>query len=211
MRSRRRVLGDFEQETLRGSRKCTVACILGRGGLGPSSGLGGARKSAEGGAEGTQLEDIFPNALRPNGRRAGTGRWTVPQAAEPRGSVRALPLWWANGRLGLLGTFPDGQVNRWPYKQKHADTQAQGHTDHTHRDVHKAVHGDKHMQEYTCTETRVCAHKHIHICTHAHTHRGACFSGCLLPAPPTSYSFSPLHPLPRVHSLLTGRVGKAQP
>lgn len=63
MRSRRRVLGDFEQETLRGSRKCTVACILGRGGLGPSSGLGGARKSAEGRGRGNSVGGHIPKCF----------------------------------------------------------------------------------------------------------------------------------------------------
>lgn len=143
----------------------------------------------------------------PMGAGQGTGRWTVPQAAEPReprGSVRALSLWWANGRLELLGPFPAGQMNRWPHKQKHTDSQA--HTDTWTQGPHtqecpqscpwRQTHAGVHMYTDTCVCTQ--AHSHMHTCNaHTQTHRGACFSGCLLPTPPTSYSFSSPHsPLP---------------
>lgn len=163
------------------------------GRAGPSSELGGARQSTVGRGRGNSVGGHIPKCFVTKWAQGRDREVDRASGCRAQGSVRALPLWWANGRLGLLGPFPAGQVNRWPHKQKHADTQAHGHTDHTHRDVHKAVHGDKHMQEHTCPETHVCAHKRIHICTDActQTHRGACFSGCLLPTPPTSYSFSP--------------------
>lgn len=151
---------------------------------------------------------IYPKMLCDQiGGGQKTGRWTITQATEPREPRSRLRALFFCGKAkdksyDLQDPSLARQMKRWLYKHIHTQvyrhTQTHGHTDQTHRDVHKAVHGDKCTQEQTCTHTHYM-HTDTFIYEQTQTHRGACFPASPLPIPTYllfTFSLSSHSPLP---------------